>query len=57
LRGEVKSASELSSCSPYITNAEMGKTHSVNGTKLIPDAAAFPCGQIAMMYFTDTYKL
>ena len=35
----------------------MGKTHSVNGTPLIPDAPAIPCGIIAKSIFNDTFTL
>lgn len=35
----------------------MGRNVSYNGTKLVPDAVAYPCGLIAKSLFTDTYVL
>ena len=51
------SKEDLSVCEPYLTNAQMGKTHSVNGTLLDPDGAAIPCGIIALSVFNDTFEL
>lgn len=33
----------------------MGKTHSVNGKLLDPDAVAYPCGLVAQSLFNDTF--
>jgi hypothetical protein len=49
--------SDGSVCQPYITNADMNKTLSWNGTPLDPDALASPCGAIAMTFFDDRYLL
>lgn len=58
LNGEVLTVDQLESdCDPAVTNAEMGKTVSINGTKLDPNAAAFPCGLIAKSFFNDEFKL
>ena len=51
MRGEKRSKSDLSSCEPFITNAEMGKTKSVNNINLSPNAPAIPCGLIAKTFF------
>ena len=35
----------------------MGKKYSLDGTLLVPDAAAYPCGVVAKSYFNDTFEL
>lgn len=35
----------------------MGKTVAVDGTALLPNNTAWPCGLIAKSVFTDTYTL
>jgi len=48
---------DLSDCSPILTNAQAEVTKSVNGLDLDPEAAAFPCGLVAKSVFNDTYQL
>ena len=42
-------------CDPVITNKDMGKTISITGQALNPDAVAIPCGLIAKSYFNDNF--
>ena len=42
-------------CDPVITNKDMGKTMSITGKALNPDAVAIPCGLIAKSYFNDNF--
>ena len=48
-----------SDCDPIVTNADVGKTMSINGKALNPDAVAYPCGLIAKSLFTgnQSYSL
>lgn len=55
--GTELSVEELSDCTPTITNKQMDKLLSFNGTKLNPDAAAFPCGLVAKSFFNDTFSV
>ena len=55
--GHELSLEDLQECRPHMTNAEMEKTHSVNGTPLDPDAPAIPCGTVAKSLFNDTFAL
>ena len=57
LRGADLSVDELESCSPFVTNEQLGKTQSVNGKPLVPNAPAIPCGVIAKSIFNDTFSL
>ncbi|KAL4427090.1 hypothetical protein ABPG74_004500 [Tetrahymena malaccensis] len=57
LRGQDRSASDLVSCAPFITNADMGKTVSIGGFPLNPTDPAIPCGLIAKTFFNDTFKM
>ena len=55
--GNELSTGQLSDCDPIITNANLGKSESVDGTPLEPSAPAFPCGLVAKSYFNDTFEL
>ena len=44
-------------CGSYVTNEEMGKSFSVNGTLLDPNAPAIPCGIAAKSMFNDTFEM
>ena len=57
LMGRDLTIDELHSCWPAITNAEMNKVYSVDGSLLDPEAAAFPCGVVAKSFFNDTFQL
>lgn len=60
LAGQDLSLSDLSKsgdCFPVMTNKEMEKAISVDGTHLDPNAVSIPCGLIAKSYFNDTYEL
>lgn len=46
----------MDTCYPYITNKDMGKTKSVDGTDLIANDVAVPCGLIAKTYFNGIIK-
>ena len=50
-------AEELEDCGEYITNEQMDKVWSVDGSRLEPNATAYPCGLLAKSYFNDTYAL
>jgi len=45
------------SCDPIITNSDMNKNVSFDGTPLDGDKVAIPCGLIAKSMFTDNYTL
>ena len=47
----------LTDCGQYITNEQMNKVWSVDGSKLEPNATAYPCGLLAKSYFNDTFAL
>lgn len=49
--------SSLDDCDPIVTVAELGKWLTVDGTTLLDNAPANPCGLVAKSYFTDTYKI
>ncbi|EAR83000.2 ligand-effect modulator 3 LEM3 family protein (macronuclear) [Tetrahymena thermophila SB210] len=57
LRGQDRSLSDLVSCAPFVTNADMGKVLSIGGTPLNPNDPAIPCGLIAKTFFNDTFKM
>lgn len=40
-----------------VTNANIGKTLSINGTALDPAATANPCGMVAYTVFNDTFDV
>lgn len=44
-------------CNPAITNSDLGKEVSVDGSVLNGDDVAVPCGLIARSYFNDTFQL
>ena len=48
---------EREDCKPAITNAEMGKTKSIDGTPLNEDEVAIPCGLIAKSYPEERFTL
>jgi hypothetical protein len=48
---------QAQTCSPFITNAQMGLTHSYAGVALDPDGLASPCGSFAKAFFNDTFQL
>lgn len=48
---------DLEDCKPAVYNVNMSATVSVDGTPLVPDAVAVPCGFIAKTVFTDTFEL
>ncbi|CAD8138151.1 unnamed protein product [Paramecium octaurelia] len=55
LKGNVDA--DLSNCGDYQTNSDMEKVKSYGGNTLNKSENAFPCGEIAYTYFTDTFKL
>ena len=59
LMGNELSVDELEDCDPIKKNKDLGEniTKSVDGTLLVPDDPAFPCGLVAKSFFTDTFKL
>jgi hypothetical protein len=44
-------------CDAAITNSDLGKSVSFDGTALNGDDVAVPCGLIAKSYFNDTFML
>ena len=44
-------------CDPVVTNEEMGKKFSINGTPLDQNAPANPCGLVALSIFNDKYEM
>lgn len=60
LEGEYISLEDMKDredCKPAITNAEMGKTKSIDGTPLSEDEVAIPCGLIAKSYPEERFTL
>jgi hypothetical protein len=58
LKGKTVDNSTLrTSCSPTITNKEMGVTYAYDGTLLNPDDIAVPCGTLARAVFNDKFQL
>lgn len=62
--GNTLDSDQALGCSPVITNADLRKNVSWNGTSLDPKAIASPCGYIgkvylipAYTYFNDTFSL
>ena len=57
LMGEVRTLDEISSsCDPITQNSDLTATNSVNGTPLVQDEPANPCGLVAKSVFTDSYQ-
>lgn len=54
---KIDEAQAKKDCDPIITNEDMGKTVSVDGSPLNKDDIAIPCGLIAKSLFTDKYKI
>lgn len=54
---EINEADAKKDCDPIITNKDMGKSVSVDGSALKEDDIAYPCGLIAKSLFTDKYKI
>jgi len=44
-------------CDPAITNSDINKLVSVNGTALVGDDVAVPCGLTAQTFFNDEYAI
>ena len=60
LEGEYISLEDMKDredCKPVITNEEMGKKESLDGTPLTPSEVAIPCGLIAKSYPEERFKL
>ena len=59
LMGNELSVDELEDCDPIKKNKDLGEniTTSVDGTPLVDDDPAFPCGLVAKSFFTDSFKL
>ena len=57
LSGENLTVDDLSECKPLVTNGDISKMRSVDGTQLDPNAPAIPCGLFAYTYFNDTFQL
>ena len=58
LMGEkIDSMQAKKDCDPILTNKDMGVTESVDGTALVADEIAYPCGLVAKSIFTDSYKV
>jgi len=43
---------DAQSCHPYVTNQQMGMTHSWTGVPLDPNNIASPCGTIGIFTLT-----
>ena len=48
---------DITDCSPIITNRDADVTIAVDGTHLDPDAPAYPCGLEAKSFFNDTFAI
>ena len=57
LMGNNLEVSQLDDCDPIKTNKDLGRSESLDGTPLVEDAAAFPCGLVAKSVFNDTFTL
>lgn len=54
----IDTTKELSDCDPIMRNKDLGGiTKSIDGTTLIPDDPAVPCGLVAKSFFNDTYQI
>jgi hypothetical protein len=42
-------------CDPIVRNSDLGIETSLNGSPLVADEVAIPCGLIAKSVFTDAY--
>lgn len=52
----LRGASETKPCEPDVTNRDMEKYWSVDGTKLDPNAVSYPCGLLAKYFPQDTFE-
>ena len=41
----------------HVTNEQMNKVWSIDGSRLEPNATAYPCGILAKSMFNDTFAL
>lgn len=57
LMGKQIDSTQAVQCEPIVTNADVGRNFSVDGTPLNQNATAYPCGLIAKSVFTDNYTL
>ena len=57
LMGNYLEVSELDDCDPIKTNKDLGREFSVDGTRLVEDAPAYPCGLVAKSFFNDTFTI
>ena len=57
LMGNNLDVSQLDDCDPIKTNNDLGRNETIDGSELVGEAAAFPCGLVAKSVFNDTYVL